>query len=228
MTSRPGHNLSENAGADRSKIRVGMEQIQVEPEHYAWNTYNEQWRWASYWHQIDEVLRVSPTTCLEVGIGTGDVRAALTANGVNVTVVDIDDRLGVDRAGTVTALPCKDNEFEVALCCQVLEHLPWEEVDQALAELARVSSRRVVVSVPQSGRTIRLKVEIPVLGGFEFLERTPGIGPYRFDGQHYWQVGAKGQRRSDVRAAMAHRFHIESEYMVKGNPYHRFYVMVPR
>jgi hypothetical protein len=202
--------------------------VQVEPEHYAWGVYTDKSRWASYWHQIDEVLAVSPGTCVEVGVGSGEVPTTLRANGVRVTTVDIDERLGVDRRGSVTALPCADDEFDVALCAQVLEHLPWDQVPGALRELARVAKNRVVISLPQSGRTIRLLVTIPVIGHFDWIDRTPGIGPHPFDGEHYWQVGAKHHRRKDVRALMEPLFHIGSEYTVPENPYHRFYVLTPK
>ena len=31
--------------------------------------YDQKPRWISYWHQIDEVLRLAPQTVLEIGIG---------------------------------------------------------------------------------------------------------------------------------------------------------------
>jgi 2-polyprenyl-3-methyl-5-hydroxy-6-metoxy-1,4-benzoquinol methylase len=99
-------------------------QPQVEPSHYRGLDYNTKGRWASYWHQISEVLDVSPASCLEVGVGAGYVRHALQENGVTVTTVDIDPRLGVDRVGDVSALSCADGEFDVVLCAQVLEHVP--------------------------------------------------------------------------------------------------------
>jgi hypothetical protein len=202
--------------------------VQVEPEHYAWGAYTDKSRWASYWHQIDEVLAVSPATCVEVGTGSGDVRTALQGKGVDVTTVDIDERLGADRQGSVTALPCADDEFDAALCAQVLEHLPWDQLPGALGELARVARKRVVVSLPQSGWTVRLLMTIPVIGHFHWIDRTPGVGLHVFDGEHYWEVGAKHHRRKDVRAVMQPLFHIEAEYTVPENPYHRFYVLTPK
>jgi SAM-dependent methyltransferase len=48
----------------------------------------------------------------------------------------------------VTDLPLGDGAFDVALCAQVLEHLPWADVPRALRELARVSRTGVVLTVP--------------------------------------------------------------------------------
>src|SRR5439155_2642894 len=41
-----------------------------------------------------------------------------------------------------------DGAVDVALCGQVLEHLPWSDVPRALGELARVSRKGVVLTVP--------------------------------------------------------------------------------
>ncbi len=48
--------------------------------------------------------------------------------------------------GSVLALPFPDGAFDFVLCTEVLEHL--EQPETALAELLRVSSGRVLVSVP--------------------------------------------------------------------------------
>lgn len=47
---------------------------------------------------------------------------------------------------SVLELPLKDGAFELVLCLEVLEHL--DDPRAAIAELGRVSSRGVVVSVP--------------------------------------------------------------------------------
>jgi SAM-dependent methyltransferase len=48
--------------------------------------------------------------------------------------------------GSVLALPFPDREFDVAVCHRLLHHLSAEERAAALAELARISRRCVVLS----------------------------------------------------------------------------------
>jgi uncharacterized protein with PIN domain len=51
-------------------------------------------------------------------------------------------------AGAVTALPFRDRQFEVVMCLQVLEHVPDSACGAAVAELARVAERDILVGVP--------------------------------------------------------------------------------
>jgi hypothetical protein len=118
-----------------------MDTIQVPREHYDWPTYNIKGRWSSYWHQLDEVVATRAETCVEIGVGPGIIRHALAHAGISVTCVDIDPGLGVDRQGDILSLPCSDGEFDVVLCAQVLEHLPWRDVPRAVAEVAAPAGR---------------------------------------------------------------------------------------
>lgn len=202
-------------------------EVQVPPEHYEWSPYHTPARWASFWHQIDEVVRARPATCLEIGVGSGIVIQALRSFGVDVTAVDIEPALGVDRVGDVRDLPCADGEFDVVVCCQVLEHLPWAHVPSAVRELHRVCRQRAVVSLPQSGRPLSLTVSLP--NGWSFGRSTSlsARRPLRQGEEHFWQVGSPGASRRAVRRVLEceGRFHVRDEYVVVQNPYHRFYVL---
>ena len=123
---------------------------QVTASHYSSRAYNSKERHNSYWHQVDEVLALEARTALEVGPGAGIVTDWLRRAGVQVTTVDMDPALDVDLRGSVTDLPLDQGAVDVVLCCQVLEHLPFEEVGTALAELGRVARSGVVVSVPDA------------------------------------------------------------------------------
>jgi SAM-dependent methyltransferase len=203
-----------------------MSEIQVPPSHYDWATYDVKPRWNSYWHQIDEVLKSGARSCLEIGTGSGVVRDVLRRMGVAVTVVDIDDALGVDRVGDVRSLPAADGEFDAVLCCQVLEHLPWPEVPVAAAELRRVCSGHAIVSLPQSGSDVLLDVALPKFGRRRVHGRVNSRSGWSFDGQHYWQVLSRGTGRRAVRRVFSDAgFHVEREFTVPEFTYHRFYVL---
>jgi hypothetical protein len=202
-----------------------MDTIQVPPEHYDWPTYNIKGRWSSYWHQLDEVVATGAETCVEIGVGPGIIRHALAHAGISVTCVDIDPGLGVDRQGDILSLPCSDGEFDVVLCAQVLEHLPWRDVPRAVAEVRRTCRTHAIVSLPQTGFSAALGIELPLLGRRAFATRVPLRRRHSFDGQHHWQVGARGTGRREVRGVLGRGFEIEREYTVPEFSYHRFYVL---
>ena len=122
--------------------------VQVPADWYEKRSYNSKERFCSYWHQIDEVLKLEGRSVLEVGPGGGLVTSELRRRGIDVLTLDIDDELDPDVVGSVTSIPLPDGAVDVALAAQVLEHLPIDQAAAALNELARVSRKGVVVSVP--------------------------------------------------------------------------------
>lgn len=109
------------------------------------------------------ILRgIQPHNLLDIGSGRGAFLWPLLDNFpyLPVTCVDILDyrvadiqaaqRGGVERLnalkGDVTTLPFAEQSFDVVTILEVLEHLP--ETRQALAEVCRVASKFVILSVP--------------------------------------------------------------------------------
>jgi SAM-dependent methyltransferase len=121
---------------------------QVDAAHYRSRHYLTKERLCSFWHQFDEVLALEPQTVLEVGPGPLLVSGWLRDAGIEVTTLDFDEAVRPDVTGAVTDIPLRDDTFDVALCAQVVEHLPWADVPRALRELARVSRKGVVLTVP--------------------------------------------------------------------------------
>lgn len=199
--------------------------VQVHASHYAWSSYVEQRRWASYWHQIDEVLRVKPANCLVIGPGDGIVGDILRTFDVTVVTSDIDAALGPDLVADVRHLPVEDAAFDVVLCCQVLEHLPFDQLGVCLDEIARVSRGSAVVSIPHKGRTWELAVTVAPLLRLHRSGKLPARTEHRFDGQHYWELGARNYPRERVAAVFTERFRIAREFQVLANPFHHFFVL---
>lgn len=202
--------------------------IQVEPEHYQWLEYNTRRRWSSYWHQMRDVLTIGAKSCLVIGPGDGTVAEALRRVGVAVTTMDIDDRLQPDAVGDIRAIPFGDDNFDVTLCAQVLEHIPFEDIGGALAEMSRVTKTAVVLSIPQRGRAFEFALRLPPFKRVAVGRVMPARTDQVFDGQHYWELGARNYRRPRVEKALQEHFAIDGSYVVSDNPYHRFYRLRPR
>ncbi|MCL7388297.1 MAG: class I SAM-dependent methyltransferase [Thaumarchaeota archaeon] len=201
---------------------------QVEPEHYFRPGYLSKGRFISWWHQINEIVNSMPSSILEVGIGPGLVAYYLTKMGFKVTTMNIDERLGSDMVGSVLAIPCSDNLYDLVPAFQVLEHLPYEDFPKALCEIHRVTRRYAVLSLPDCTRAYRFEVQIPKVGDFKILLPLPRLRApiHRFDGQHYWEIGKAGYplRRvlEDIRRSS---FRVIKCYRVFEMPYRRFFVL---
>ncbi len=121
--------------------------IQVQPERYHKRSYDSRVRFASYWHQIDEILSLGEQSILEIGVGNGFVNQYLRRMGRQVVTVDIDLSLAPNIVGSVSRLPFLGNSFPVINVCEVLEHLPYSDFVNALEEINRVTRQYVVLSV---------------------------------------------------------------------------------
>jgi SAM-dependent methyltransferase len=129
---------------------VGVPAQRTTEGHHRSRAYNTKERFCSFWHQLDETLSFRPFTVLEVGPGDGLVTQQLRRAGLEVTTLDLDPALNPDVVGSATELPFADGSFDVVICCEVLEHLPFEESRLAMAEIARVSRAGSVISVPDN------------------------------------------------------------------------------
>lgn len=203
-------------------------QVQVEPNHYFNKIYDSKDRFISYWHQIDEIIKLNPKKLLEIGVGNGFVSKYLKDRKVNVTTLDIDKRLNPDVVGNVLNIPFADNSFDVVSCCEVLEHLPYENFKNALSEILRVTSDYMILSLPDTNRAYYLHIQIPKIGTFERLILLPRIkNPiHKFDGEHYWEIGKKNYSLYKIiRDIKETGFKIKKTYRVFENPYYRFFIL---
>lgn len=104
----------------------------------------------------------------------------------------MDKQTKTDVVGSILELPFESNTFHGALCCQVLEHLPFDKFAQALRELWRVTSTFAVVSLPDASRRYHVDVSVPK---FHFrITRDVQWKPHdhSFDGEHFWEIGKRG------------------------------------
>jgi hypothetical protein len=110
-----------------------------------------------------ETLKQVPDDVLVVGKGEGVVDDYLLKQNISVLSVDIDERYEPDVCGDVRFLSSYINKkFDVVLCCEVLEHIPFPEVQKCLYELWRATKRCLILSVPYNGWCFNISLDMPL------------------------------------------------------------------
>lgn len=205
---------------------------QVDIQHYKGKKYNSLERFISYSYQISTIEKLKPRTILEVGPGSFVVASLLKKMGYGVTTSDFDENVGADYVADIRKLPFKNAEFDVSMACQVLEHLPFEDFENSLTELGRVSSKYVVISLPRRHTGFNFVLKIPFIQTLfkkSFFDISI-LFPVRFPGfaesdQHYWEIDFWQVSLRDVRKKIQKHFKIIDEFSPPLNKYHRFYVL---
>lgn len=165
-------------------------------KHYG-SSYLYKERWFSFVYQIMTLQDLSPVSVAEIGIGPGVVGSMLTMTypDCHYVGIDIDQKLSPSVCASVTKLPFASHTFDATFCCQVLEHLPFEQFGVAIAELGRITKRRLVISLPDVSpffflRFLGSRRLLPTLWkGFSLPTLLPQQHDFHIHGQHYWEIG---------------------------------------
>ena len=205
--------------------------IQVDKTHYDFKTYLKSNRWASYYQQIAETMACQGKNVLYVGLGDNIVVDTLKKFGKNVKTLDFDPELKPDYTGSVTEISKvlgKDkHKFDVIICSQVLEHIPFEQFEATIKQLADCANEKLILSLPNNLAFIKLQLQnlqlaIPVKKPFRRTWELAKQGR----GEHYWEIDAKGCiHKKDLEKLLAKYFTIEKVYRPFNNTYHVFFIL---
>lgn len=150
---------------------------QVEKTHYSLMKYVGPGRWNSYYYQIIEAVKKTDKSdsILVIGKGDGFVPWLLKEHfHRNVFTFDFDEKLVPDYLGDVRNISQSvDKKFDVVICCEVLEHIPFEDFETSISEVAKITKKYVIFSLPNGYKKINMLLTIWNKRK-EFLIRFPG------------------------------------------------------
>ena len=177
-----------------------MSKIQVTTENYNFSSYATRERWLSYRFQISLVLEKQPKSVLVIGVGDSIVVDILKKFIPKVETFDFDPELKPDICGDIVDIENLVSEkYDVIVCCQVLEHLPYSNFKPVLNQIYNLTDT-LIMSLPYGHlRFFDIKIKLPKFPRFSLSLIVPKfLENYKFNGQHYWEVGTKGYSKSKV------------------------------
>lgn len=184
--------------------------------------------------QIVAVANLRPRNVLEIGKGNGIVSDYLKKCGIQVTTFDINPALEPDVLGNVLELDTYfgEGEYEVILCGEVLEHMPFEQAKTAVAKIAAVCGRHSVITLPHCQRArFVFRGEIGIyLGRLGRFSRSFGVllaqKGKRPHPHHHWEINSGPDTRLEaVRTMFREWFAIRDSSRLKHYPVHRMFLL---
>lgn len=136
--------------------RTFQEESNLKEQVYFSDHYFSSSQWMSFRAQIEGVRTFKPKNVLEIGIGNGFVSSILQRCGYSVTTMDINPALNPDYIGNITDLNnmFAKESFDVILCAEVLEHLPFKLFQTCIYNIAEVSKFGTVITLPNATRQL--------------------------------------------------------------------------
>lgn len=210
--------ITGSAGAER--------EASLAPDHYLSDDYFGTETLHSMVFQIQQLRAFGVRRILEVGIGNGFVSSFLRRAGFEVTTADINPRLGADVCRPLHELPqaLAGRRFDVVSCCEVLEHMPFEDLPANLDTL-RALAPSAFVSLPGHfpwlGLAGRLGVHnrfVDVALGLRIpVRRRPSEG-------HFWELGSAWRtRRAAIAGLMRERWPLVESGVFPLHRYHYWF-----
>lgn len=182
---------------------------------------------------------------MDIGTGTGFLPAILKQKGYAVKSLDVNPNLNPDIVGSITSIPLKDSTFDIVSAFQVLEHLEFDNFERSISEMARVSKRYVVLSLPYFCLYLGIGM-LPFRSKYLdwiyiiFNKRSASLDIVNFDisiqltfmgkvgmvSDHKWELGRKGFPKSKVESVFSSKgLKIIKSFHRQMYPYHFFYLL---
>jgi len=142
------------------------------------------------------------SSILIIGIGDGMLPEILKKLHKNIIVktVDINLKLHPDYLISIHELSKINRCFDIVICANVLEHLPFRYFRQSLLEIKKVTKLGVILTLPFAGIELLFSFKITPFFQKTFLLKIPYFfKKHLFDGEHYWEIGTRGYSLNKIK-----------------------------
>lgn len=184
-------------------------------------------RLTAYVEQMDYME--SGDTVLEFG-GGARVFAYMANQMGRCEVADIDPNTHPDHLLDVLDLHAMQklrDKYDTVYCCQVLEHLPYQQFSTALENIAALKPKTICLSLPDNRRAIRFSIrsnftKLTKVISLPFTGRQISISNHPY---HHWEIWSGNEREVLNTIKMTSGYSLEKHYRLFERKYQHFFIL---
>jgi len=192
-----------------------MNDSKLDAHKRKWYAYYSEKRIVHQWFQVKLLENLPIQRIIEIGPAYGVPTALLANAGFEVTTLDFMKRNLLGATSHITAdlwkaAPEVYSNQDCILCCEVLEHFPFEKSCDLLSKFSESKVPYLILSVPYNapqlnlnfyinGHTIKKNTAFKFRNGLRHFKKGPPI-----DGQlgHQWEIGYKNYSLKKLKNAI--------------------------
>jgi uncharacterized UPF0146 family protein len=210
--------------------RTTNEEANLNKDCYYSDLYFSTDQFISFSEQIRLVKHLNRKNILEIGIGNGIVADFLKKAGLTVTTLDINANLSPDIVGSVTDLLdiFKESNFDIVLCAEVLEHMPFEYFEQAISNISKTTNEYAILTLPRCQKVIvdfQFNLKIPK---FSYIEKGIffSIPSSKISKEHHWELdSSKKTKYKEIVRILDKYFSITTSGRFRFRAYHQYFIL---
>jgi 2-polyprenyl-3-methyl-5-hydroxy-6-metoxy-1,4-benzoquinol methylase len=210
--------------------RTTNEEATLEKEFYFNDGYFSYEQFMSFAEQLRLVYSLNEKSILEIGIGNGIVSDFLKKAGFNVTTFDINPNLSPDIVGNVTELIdiFQEPKYDLILCAEVLEHMPFEYFEKAIVNIAHTTKKYAILTLPRSQRIlvdIQFSFKLPKIQRI-YNGLTVSFPNSIIPSLHHWELdSSKETRIKAINSIIKKYFTIIDSNRFRFRSYHHYFIL---
>lgn len=179
-------------------------------------------------HQIEKIHKLRPKDVLEIGVGNGFTSSFLRKAGYDIVTADINPALEPDICAPLVELESHldGRRFDLVVCCEVLEHMPFEMFPSNLAALKALGDR-LFMTLPNHRKYFGIGgvLRIPRLKPVELSLHLSTRLTKRLPSEHFWEVGhSRETSLSGILSIIKDKYKKVEYGNFSSKPYHRYFV----
>lgn len=187
-------------------------------------SYAQLW---SFVEQIYHIKEFTPTNVLEIGVGSGFVSTFLKTSGINVKTFDLNPNLSPDIVASVSDIRSiiRQGDFDLISCCEVLEHMPFDEFETTIKAFSSLSDR-LFLTLPIHGTYIGFggNVQLPKFRRWIGAWLKLPFRQSHLPDMHFWEVDYLPVTRTQSIVTLLRKYYsVVDTKQFKANPYHRYF-----